>query len=81
MFKFAALVALAAVASARKCSNITVPVSLSARNAVFDLDLPTSQIDVTDFFLKFSTQNQNYTDSLVSDVRPKVHALSRATIC
>lgn len=68
MFKSSVLLALAAVVLARKCTNITVPVSISARNGVFSIDFPKTDIEVTDFFLRFSYQGRNYTDTIVEDV-------------
>lgn len=68
MFKSAVLFALASVASARWCTNITVPVALSSRNANFDLELPTTEVAVTDFFLEFARQNTNYTDAITTGV-------------
>ncbi|KAF4974027.1 hypothetical protein FZEAL_9020, partial [Fusarium zealandicum] len=40
MYKSLALFALFTAASARKCTNITVHVSLNAENAVFNLETP-----------------------------------------
>jgi hypothetical protein len=68
MLKISFVLALAAAASARKCSNVTVPVSISARNAVFGIDVPVTKIEVADFFLNLSYQGRNYTDSIVADV-------------
>ena len=36
---------------ARQCQNITVPVALTARNAVLDVTVPETSIEVTDFVL------------------------------
>ncbi|CAK4028180.1 alpha beta-hydrolase [Lecanosticta acicola] len=59
----AAVVALGSLASGKKCANITVPVTVNARNAVFDKAAltPHSNIDVTNFILNLSQQGHNYT--------------------
>ncbi|KAF5021309.1 hypothetical protein F66182_6707 [Fusarium sp. NRRL 66182] len=56
MFKSLALFGIFAAASARKCTNITVPVSLTSENAVFNLETPLTKIEVTDFILSLSRQ-------------------------
>ena len=68
MLKSVALLALATAVTARKCQNITVPISISSRNAVFDLKAPTTEIEATNFFLKLSRQGSNYTQELLKDV-------------
>lgn len=69
MFKSAALLAVATVVAARKCYNLTIPISISARNAVFDLQAPVSNVDVTNFFLDWVRPGINLTDSLLTGVR------------
>lgn len=75
-----ALAALAAVASARSCRDISVPVSISSRNAAFDLKPLVTEIDTTDFFLGLSRQGTNYTDELLTGVSnstcSRLHALT-----
>lgn len=51
-----ALLALAGVASARQCQDITVHVSLQARNARFNLEPLETQMDVTNFYLGLARQ-------------------------
>lgn len=58
--------ALTAVASARSCRDISVPVSISSRNAEFDLQPLLTEIDTTEFFLGLSRQGTNLTDTLLS---------------
>ncbi|KAK5989831.1 hypothetical protein PT974_08092 [Cladobotryum mycophilum] len=65
--KSIALLALATAVAARNCHNLTVPISISSRNAVFDLKAPTTEIEATDFFLRFSRQGSNYTQELLKD--------------
>lgn len=48
---FAAVSALAAVASARQCQNLTIPIHAAARNGVFDLDVPQNNIEVANYIL------------------------------
>ncbi|EXL39400.1 hypothetical protein FOCG_17988 [Fusarium oxysporum f. sp. radicis-lycopersici 26381] len=64
MFKSLALFALYAAVSARKCTDITVPVSLKAENAVFDLDQPLTKVDVTDFILNLSRQGDDFVKAI-----------------
>jgi len=69
--RFTATVAVAAFASAvsaRHCSNITVPVSISARNGVFNISAPANNIDTTNFFLDLTQQGKNYTASVLAGV-------------
>ncbi|KAK4550470.1 hypothetical protein LTR36_000049 [Oleoguttula mirabilis] len=61
----AAVAALAAVASARQCQNITVPVQVSARNGKFNQTTPVTDIDVEDFILNLTQQGTNYTASVL----------------
>ncbi|CAM1505140.1 Fc.00g107770.m01.CDS01 [Cosmosporella sp. VM-42] len=56
--------ALIAAASARRCKDITVPVSLTATNAVFDLKAPTTKIEVSNLFLNIARQGSNYPASI-----------------
>lgn len=63
-----ALAALASVAVARKCKDMMVPVSITARNAVFNLDLPLTAEKVTDFYVNLGTQGANYTAELLEGV-------------
>jgi pimeloyl-ACP methyl ester carboxylesterase len=53
--------------SARKCQNITIPVQISARNGAFNVAVPHSIIEVTDFALDFGRQGYNYTQSVLQD--------------
>lgn len=64
----AILLGLVAAVSARKCHDLTIEVDLSARNGVFNLEAPASNIDVTNFMLNLSRQGANYTDTLLSGV-------------
>ncbi|KAI0111304.1 alpha/beta-hydrolase [Daldinia grandis] len=61
------LASLAAVASARNCKNLTIPLSLSAQNMDFTLKAPTNDIEVTDFVLNSGRAGVNYADEILSE--------------
>lgn len=61
MSRLAILASSLSLASARKCMNLTVEVTVDARNSVFNLTAPASDIDVTDFILNSSQVGQNST--------------------
>lgn len=62
----AALAALTSVAAAAKCQNLTIPVSVSARNGVFNLANPATEIDSINFSLDLSRQGHNLTQELLT---------------
>lgn len=65
----ALLLALTAAAvEARKCQDIKVPVSISSRNAVFNLETIETEIQATDFYLNLARQGGNYADRLLESV-------------
>ncbi|TGO12115.1 hypothetical protein BTUL_0094g00270 [Botrytis tulipae] len=57
---------LAATATAKTCINATVPVTISARQAVFDIEVPTTNLTTPDFFLNVTQQGRNFTDIALS---------------
>ncbi|KAI0136361.1 Alpha/Beta hydrolase protein [Xylariales sp. AK1849] len=57
---------LAATVAARQCQNLTVAVSISARNGVFDLKAPKTNVDVTDFMLNLAQPGHNLTAELLT---------------
>ncbi|KAI0470457.1 Alpha/Beta hydrolase protein [Xylariaceae sp. FL0804] len=68
------LAAFAAVANAgprekqqasRNCQELTVPVSISARNGVFNYKVPTNNVEVTDFILNLAEPGKNYSEALL----------------
>ena len=61
-----ALAVLAASASAKQCINATVPVNLSARQAVFNLAVPQTNLEATDFILNMTQQGRNFTDIVLT---------------
>lgn len=64
-----ALGAATAVA-ARRCRDITVPVSLASRNAVLDLEPLTTEVEVTNFYLNLARQGSNYGAQITTGVSP-----------
>jgi hypothetical protein len=61
-----ALAVLAASASAKQCINTTVPVNLRARQAVFNLAVPQTNLEATDFILNMTQQGRNFTDVVLT---------------
>lgn len=60
---------LAGLASAKKCMNISIPITASARNGVFNIPAPTTNIDVNNFILDNTQQGKNYTAEILQGVR------------
>ncbi|KAI1770272.1 Alpha/Beta hydrolase protein [Hypoxylon cercidicola] len=56
---------LAAVAAARNCQNLIIPISISARNTYFTLQAPASNIEVTDFVLNLAQPGVNYASKVL----------------
>jgi hypothetical protein len=56
------LVALSSLASAKECTDMTVSVSLSARQGVINIAIPHTNSQVVDFVLNVTQQGQNFTD-------------------
>jgi hypothetical protein len=69
IFSALTFAALAAIGAARQCTNLTIPLSLSARNGVFNLQAPASNIQITDFVLNLVRQSHNLTNELLNGVR------------
>lgn len=62
-----ALLALLGVASAAKvCTNVTVPVYINARQAIFDVPTLESNLDAVKFSLDFTNIGMNYTDTVTT---------------
>jgi hypothetical protein len=72
LFSALTLTLLAATGAARHCTNLTIPLSLSARNGVFNLKAPASNIEVTDFMLDLTRQGHNLTNELLTGVSDSV---------
>ncbi|PTB75658.1 hypothetical protein M440DRAFT_1335113 [Trichoderma longibrachiatum ATCC 18648] len=62
MLAATALLALATAVAARKCHDLTIPISISARNAVFSLPPPVTEDQVTQFFIDLVRPGYNMTD-------------------
>lgn len=60
---------LAATAAARKCRDIVVPVHISARNGVFDVAPPATNIEATDFILDNLRQGHDYANETLTGYR------------
>jgi hypothetical protein len=59
--------ALLGVAAARICTNATVPVIISARVAVFNIETPQTDIDVSALTANFTVQGRNFTDVITTN--------------
>lgn len=67
-YTIATVAALAGLVSARQCQNLTIPVSLSARNGVFNLTAPQNNIEVTNFILDLTQPGKNYSADILEGV-------------
>lgn len=63
---FTALAVLAATAAAKRCINATVPVEISARQPVFNLHVPQTNLEATDFILNMTRQGRNFTELVLA---------------
>ena len=63
-----ALTALAVLGEARQCQNLTIPISVAARQGVFNLTAPATNIAITTFILDLSRQGHNYTKEVLTGV-------------
>ena len=70
---------LTASAAAKKCMNASVPVDLSARQAVFDLDVPQKNLEVTDFVLNMTQQGRNFSDIVLTGYNTTVGTYNIST--
>ncbi len=61
------MLAACGFAAARQCENITVSVSVSGRNAVYNVPVPETDIDVTDFIVNLAQQGANYSLATLTD--------------
>lgn len=60
--KALALVLFAGLAAAKTCTNMTVPVDISARTVVFDITNPQTDLDATTFIQNLTRQGQNFSE-------------------
>lgn len=70
--QYSVICALVTAACARKCMNISIPVRIEARNGNFDIKPLETEIQLTDFFLRFSRPGQNFTSELLQGVSKSV---------
>jgi hypothetical protein len=61
-----ALAVFAGSATAEKRINMTVPVNLSARQSVFDLAVPQTNLEATDFIQNMTQQGRNFTNTVLT---------------
>lgn len=59
--------ACATAVSAKYCTNVTVPVTVSARNGRFNLQPPSTAIDTTNFILRLGRRGTNYTQESLKE--------------
>jgi hypothetical protein len=78
-----ALAVLAASASAKQCINTTVPVNLTARQAVFNLDVPQTNLEATDFILNITQRAGTLLTLFLPDtIRRREHTISAlSSVC
>ncbi|KAK5054733.1 hypothetical protein LTR84_001625 [Exophiala bonariae] len=50
-----------------QCQNLTIPVTISARNAIFDVATPETNIEVTNFILNLAQQGHNYSHTILKE--------------
>ncbi|TVY81610.1 hypothetical protein LSUE1_G005256 [Lachnellula suecica] len=74
-----ALALLVAPAAAKTCINQTIPVYLSARQAVFDLDIPQTNLEVPDFILNQTRQGGNFTNEVLTGYNTTVGTYNIST--
>ena len=60
----------AATAAARRCQNLTIPISITSENQQFNLVPPKSDIEVTNFILDLTRAQNNLVDELFTGVSP-----------
>ena len=54
---------LVTAVAAKQCANLTISVHARARNGVFRISIPHSNLDVTQFILELTSTSRNFTDS------------------
>ncbi len=65
-YKALALAFFAGSAVAKQCTNMTVAVEISARNAIFNIDIPQTNLDATNFIQNLTRQGQNFSEDALS---------------
>jgi pimeloyl-ACP methyl ester carboxylesterase len=67
LYKTLAAAFLLGSVQAKVCQDLTIPVTISARNAVFNLTEPTNTTQVTDIAQHFTRAGNNYTAEILED--------------
>ena len=83
MYKLIIVVsALFAATAAKRCTNITIPVDVTARNGIFDLSIPHSNFDMTRFALNLTSALGNFTKTSLAGYATVIGtAYISATFC
>lgn len=58
---------LASPIAAKKCQNISIPVTLSARNGIFNLPILEINLDATTFIQKLNNIGGNFSNEVLTD--------------
>lgn len=74
-----ALAIFAASAACKRCINQTVPVDISAQQAVFDIAIPQTNLEATDFILNMTQQGRNFTDIILTGYNTTVGTYNIST--
>ena len=61
-----AVAVFAASAAAKFCTNLTVPVTISARTGVFNISVPQTNSDATAFIQNQTQQGRNFTQTALA---------------
>lgn len=62
----ASLALLTSHAAAKSCRNITIPVTVSARTGIFNIDVPSTNLEATTFAQNLTRQGGNFTDQALT---------------
>lgn len=68
MFTSTLLLALATAVTARKCHDVSIPISISATNIDFNLPPPATDIDVANLLLNLAENSANYVPTILVGV-------------
>jgi hypothetical protein len=63
------LALLAGVTSAKKCVNITVPVTISAKQGIYNLATPQTNLEAIDFARNVTQQGRNFPETILTGSR------------
>lgn len=68
MFTSTLLLALATAVTARKCQDVSIPISISATNTAFNLPPPATDIDVANLLINLADNSANYVPTILVGV-------------